>query len=221
MSKPPGDGAGFYLEQRLNTYLVLCNVFLPVSSAYLSPKHHVHSLCTILLFSSLVRARLLLQAAKTAELRIAMRFQPAGSNGVGDKSPPQREDTKKPSPPSSSSGKRASLGSAFVLLGVKKPKPAGPEPRLSTKTATAAGKGKKGSIPPPPRLSSGGGGEADGASDHPPPERLGREGKARGKQTRQHQDGLVEKKLAEQAAKMAERRKRCVGRAHMRGGWKC
>eukprot|EP00752_Nemacystus_decipiens_P007853 g7015.t1 len=79
------------------------------------------------------------KAAKATE-RGHVRFQLPVSNGV-DEGTLRRNGKGKPSPPSCS-GRQVSLGSAFVLLGVKKPKPA---PKLST-TATAAGAGARSSL---------------------------------------------------------------------------
>lgn len=160
----------------------------------------------------------LLQAAKTTE-RGDLRLLLARSNGV-DENPVRREGTGERSPPSSSA-KRVSLASAFVLLGVKKPAPE----RSSANAAAGKGKGKP---PPTPRLCRDGN-EMDGASKHPPecPDKKGKTSRKKNQQ----RDGLLpgaapssqgtfrhpcrgeqaEKKIAEQAAKMAERRKRCVG----------
>lgn len=169
-------------------------------------------------FSCLV----LLQAAK-ATARRNVRFHVASSNGF-DESLLRRKERGKPSPPSSS-GKRISLGSAFVLLGVKKP-----PPKLS-KTTTAADKGQ-GTPPLPPSRLSRSGDEAEGAStsNHPKPrERRNKEGKATKQPQRRdgpaggsgasqaslrrpRRGGQADNKVLEQAAKIAERRKRCVGR---------
>eukprot|EP00903_Cladosiphon_okamuranus_P010918 g10313.t1 len=153
------------------------------------------------------------EAAK-ATARRNVRFHAASINGV-EKSPLRREKRGKPSPPSSS-GKRVSLGSAFVLLGVKKP--------------DTADKGKMTPPLPPPHLSRGEDNRVDGvsASCHPePPERRTKGGKAMKQRQRRdgpaggtaapqaslrrpRQDGQAKKNknVLEQEAKMAERRKR-------------
>ena len=73
---------------------------------------------------------------------------------------------------------------------------------------TTAGTSSSGKERLAPRLSRGGD-KAGGESSHP----LGRRGKSGDtKNQPKQQDGLVKKRFAEQAAKMAERRKRCAGR---------
>lgn len=156
-----------------------------------------------------------LQTAKRTE-RQNVSFPLASSGGV-DEGPLRRKEAGKPSP-SSSSVKRMCSDSTFALLGVKKI-----APKLSMATTAAAGKGKGA---PPTRLGRGRGEEMVGAPTHRP-ECLDKEGKAKKKsQQRDGQSGTApsqdplrppcgeeqaEKKFAEQAAKMAERRKRCVG----------
>lgn len=147
-----------------------------------------------------------------------MRFLLASGDGV-DESPARCEETDKSSPRLSSS--KRFLGSAFVLLGVKKKKNT---PKVS-RTATAKGKGKaKGHAPPPHSRPSRGRDEVNGESSRPS-ECLDRGGKA-DKQCQQRdgptetaapqasvrrrprREERAEHKFAGQAAKMAERRKR-------------